>query len=78
MVRAEVIVVVHHAKQRAEVAGVFERPSGTSGLIGVVDSLMVRQRGRGDDVCTLSVTGRDVEDQTIALGFNAGWVGAAR
>jgi hypothetical protein len=49
--------------------------SGTSGLIGVVDSLMVLQRRHADDVGVLSVTGRDVEDQTIALGFNDGWWG---
>jgi hypothetical protein len=71
------IVVVHHANQRAEVTDVFERVSGTSGLIGVVDSLMVLQRRRGDDIGILSVSGREVEDQTVALGFNDGWWGPA-
>jgi hypothetical protein len=59
---------VHHANQRSEVSDVFEKVSGTSGLIGVVDSLLLLQRRRGDDVGTLSVSGREVEDQTIALG----------
>jgi hypothetical protein len=68
---------VHHANQRADVTDVFERVSGTSGLIGVVDSLMVLQRRRGDDIGILSVSGREVEDQTIALGFNDGWWGPA-
>jgi AAA domain len=71
------IVVVHHANQRADVTDVFERVSGTSGLIGVVDSLMVLQRRRGDDIGILSVSGREVEDQTIALGFADGWWGPA-
>jgi len=69
------IVVVHHANQRSEVSDVFERVSGTSGLIGVVDSLMLLQRRRGDDVGMLSVSGREVEDQEIALGFHDGWWG---
>jgi hypothetical protein len=69
------IVVVHHTNQRAEVTNIFELVSGTSGLIGVVDSLMVLQRRHKDDVGILSVTGRDVEDQTITLGFNDGWWG---
>jgi hypothetical protein len=71
------IVVVHHANQRAEVTDVFERVSGTSGLVGVVDSLMVLQRRRGDDIGILSVSGREVEDQTIALAFTDGWWGPA-
>jgi hypothetical protein len=71
------IVVVHHTNQRAEVSNVFELVSGTSGLIGVVDSLLLLQRRHGDDVGILSITGRGVEDQTLALGFNSGWWGPA-
>jgi hypothetical protein len=71
------IVVVHHANQRENVTDVFERVSGTSGLTGVVDSLAVLQRRRADDVAILSVSGREVEDQTIALGFTDGWWGPA-
>jgi RecA-family ATPase len=71
------IVVVHHSNQRSEVSDVFEKVSGTSGLIGVVDSLMLLQRRRGDEVGMLSVSGREVEDQEIALGFQDGWWGPA-
>jgi hypothetical protein len=71
------IVVVHHANQRSEVSDVFEKVSGTSGLIGVVDSLLLLQRRRGDDVGMLAVSGREVEDQEIALGFTNGWWGPA-
>ena len=34
---------------------------------------MLLQRRRGDDVGMLSVSGREVEDQEIALGFHDGW-----
>jgi hypothetical protein len=71
------IVVVHHTNQRADVTDIFELVSGTSGLIGVVDSLMVLQRRRADDVGLLHITGREVEDQTVALGFTNGWWGPA-
>jgi hypothetical protein len=71
------VVVVHHANQRAEVGDIFERVSGTSGLTGVVDSLLLLQRRRGDDIGILSVSGREVEDQTIALSFTDGWWGPA-
>jgi hypothetical protein len=66
------IVVVHHSNQRSEVSDVFEKVSGTSGLIGVVDSLMLLQRRRGDEVGMLSVSGHKVEDRGIALGFRPG------
>jgi hypothetical protein len=46
------IVVVHHTNQRADVTDIFELVSGTAGLIGVVDSLMVLQRRRSDEVGT--------------------------
>jgi hypothetical protein len=75
--RQVAIVVVHHTNQRADVTDVFQLVSGTAGLIGVVDSLMLLQRRRGDDVGTLHITGREVEDQTIALSFTDGWWGPA-
>jgi hypothetical protein len=71
------IVVVHHTNQRADATDIFELVSGTSGLIGVVDSLMVLQRRRNDDVGLLHITGRSVEDQTVTLSFTNGWWGPA-
>ena len=76
-IRQIAIVVVHHANQRADVADIFEKVSGTSGLIGVVDSLLLLQRRRGDNIGRLSVAGREVEDQEIALSFTDGWWGPA-
>jgi hypothetical protein len=71
------VVVVHHTNQRADVTDIFELVSGTAGLIGVVDSLMVLQRRRSDDVGILHIAGRSVEEQTIALSFTNGWWGQA-
>jgi len=76
-VRQIAIIVVHHANQRADVADIFEKVSGTSGLIGVVDSLLLLQRRRGDSVGGLSVSGREVEDKELALSFTDGWWGPA-
>lgn len=75
--RQVAIIVVHHTNQRAEVDDIFELISGTSGLTGVVDSLVLLQRRRGDDIGRLAVAGREVEDQTIALSFTDGWWGPA-
>src|SRR5215211_4830280 len=76
-VRQIAIVVVHHTNQRADVADIFEKVSGTSGLTGVVDSLLLLQRRRGDSVGGLSVSGREVEDKELALSFTDGWWGPA-
>ena len=75
--RQVAVLVVHHSNQRSDVVDVFEKVSGTAGLIGVVDALLFLQRRRGDNVGTLSVAGREVEDQTLVLSFENGWWGPA-
>jgi hypothetical protein len=50
------IVVAHHTNQRADVTDIYELVSGTSELISVVDSLMVPQRRRSDDVGLRHIT----------------------
>lgn len=72
-IRGIAVVVVHHANQRAEVSDTFERVSGTSGLTGVVDSLLLLQRRNADNVGVLTIAGREVLSQEICLGFEGGW-----
>lgn len=64
------IVIVHHTR-KAEAADPFDTVSGTQGLIGAADCVMVLERGRGQCDGILHVTGRDVEEQEIALSFDA-------
>lgn len=67
------IALVHHTNQLRDAADPFDRVSGSSGLIGVVDTLLLLERQRGDVVGKLTVAGRDVIDTSLALGFDRGW-----
>lgn len=71
------IVVVFHTRK-----GVSEDPlemvSGTLGLSGAADAVLVLRRERGQADASLFVTGRDVEEQDLALRWEKddelGWV----
>ena len=64
------IIVVHHVRKAAG-ADVFETVSGTFGLTGPVDGLLVLQRVRGEADAKLHITGRDVEERELALSFES-------
>lgn len=64
------IIVVHHVRKAAGV-DVFETVSGTFGLTGPVDGLLVLQRVRGEADAKLHITGRDVEERELALNFES-------
>ena len=63
------IIVVHHVR-KAEGADVFETVSGSYGLTGPCDGVMILQRVRGEADATLHITGRDVPERTLALKFD--------
>jgi phage/plasmid primase-like uncharacterized protein len=56
------IVLVHHTR-KGEADDPLELISGSTGLTGGVDNVMVLQRVRGTDDATLFVTGRDIENE---------------
>lgn len=64
------VVLVHH-QRKLDAEDPLDTVSGTLGLVGAADGILVmtRQRGRADAV--LHVTGRDVEEQELALGWDA-------
>lgn len=68
------IVVIHHVR-KAESEDVFDTVSGSTGLTGAADSVWVLTRSRGQSDAVLHITGRDVEEQDLALEFDAkrGW-----
>ncbi|HEY5005221.1 MAG TPA: hypothetical protein VII61_18815, partial [Ktedonobacteraceae bacterium] len=45
--------------------------SGSTGLTGATDCNMVLQRERGKHEAVLHITGRDIEEQTLTLTFDA-------
>lgn len=57
------ILVVHHTKKSLTPEGdwIYE-VSGTQGITGTVDTIMLLRRKRGEKVATLMVTGRDLDE----------------
>lgn len=73
-----IVLVMHNRKQHSEDA--LQLVSGTQGMTGGVDNVIVLKRERGKLDAGLYVDGRDIEDpQEIALKFGDGfWSGDGR
>ena len=67
------VVLIHHTR-KAAADDVFDTISGSTGLTGVADVLLILGRARNDNAAILQRTGRDVEETEYALRFdpNAG------
>lgn len=63
------IVVVHHTR-KMQSDDVLDLVSGSNGLAGSVDAIMVLQRPRLGDEAVLTITGRDIEEQALAAVFD--------
>lgn len=65
------LVLVHHTKKMRDIGDVFANISGTMGLTGAADTMIVMSKESRDDENTkLSITGRDVEMQDYQMNFN--------
>jgi hypothetical protein len=65
------VVAVTHTRQQAAVDFV-EQVTGTSGLTGAADTVVVLDRARGQDDGVLRVTGRDAPEATYGLRMVGG------
>ena len=64
------ILVVHHAR-KMESEDSFEMISGTNGLLGAADGAFVMvKKKRTDNSATISVVGRDQQDQELSVQFD--------
>ncbi|GAA4422030.1 AAA family ATPase [Actinokineospora soli] len=63
-----VLVVTHVRKQGAD--DFLQTVSGTNGIAGAADAVLVLDRARGNADGHLHVTGRDVEENEYALAFD--------
>ena len=64
------IVLVHHTRKMAA-SDALDTVSGTQGLTGSVDAILVLKRERGQMDAALYITGRDIEhEEDYALKFN--------
>jgi RecA-family ATPase len=62
------ILVVHHTR-KSEADDPLDTVSGTTGITGAADAVMILKRGRGQADGTLSLAGRDISEQELALKF---------
>ena len=63
------VILVHHLRKQDD-SDVFNKISGTTGIMGSSDTTFIlEKKSRDDSVATLFVTGRDVEYQTFTLRF---------
>ncbi len=63
-------LVLHHTRKMAA-ADPLEEVSGTLGLSGAADGILVLRRERGQHDAALCITGRDVEERELALRWDA-------
>lgn len=65
------LLLIHHLRKAGDDGDPFARISGTNGISGAADTVLVlAKEKRLDDTATLSITGRDVEMQELVLRFN--------
>ena len=65
------LLVIHHLRKMTDDADPFNRIAGSNGIFGAADAAMVLARSkRSDPRTTLSLTGRDVEEQELILTFD--------
>jgi hypothetical protein len=65
---AVAVLVVHHTR-KASADDYVDAVSGTHGLAGAADAVLVLQRSRGSAAAKLQITGRDVEEAEYAMEF---------
>ncbi len=70
--RRVAVVIVHHDRKAKDDDDWLNQVSGTLGLSGVADTIMLlrRVRGAGQHAASLNVTGRDIEEARIGLAFD--------
>ena len=64
------VLVIHHVR-KAETSDPLDAISGTAGLTGSCDTVLVLKRESGSPYATIYVRGRDVQEAQVALQFEA-------
>jgi hypothetical protein len=64
------LLVDHHRKSAGGAGDVIDDVMGATSKVGVADCAMGLYRGRGESTATLKVSGRDVDDQELALQWD--------
>ena len=65
------VLIIHHLRKMGDDSDPFARISGSNGISGAADTMMVlAKERRSEETATLSITGRDVEQNDLVLRFN--------
>jgi len=65
------ILLVHHTNKMKLVSDPYDKISGSTGIMGSADSLIMIDRERDADTATVKFTGRDVYGNDFVIRFNA-------
>lgn len=65
------IVVVHHTRKAVDDGDVFNEVSGSTGLTGAADAILVAKRARNTAEAVLHITGRDITEAEFGLSWSA-------
>jgi hypothetical protein len=68
--RFSVAIIVNHHDRKAEATDWVHSVSGTNGLVGAADTIVALRRPRSAADGVLLLTGRDVEEREVPLGFD--------
>lgn len=63
------ILLIHHLR-KAEAEDIFDNFSGTTGLTGAADTLLILKKERSNLEASLFCTGRDISESEFALTFD--------
>jgi len=63
------LLIVHH-QNKADYTDILDTISGSTGISGAADTLLVFKRSRGKADAELFATGRDFEEKELALSFD--------
>ena len=65
------LLLIHHTRKMQDASDAFNRISGTNGLMGAADTILLMERKNRDDTETvLRLTGRDIESADLGLTFD--------
>lgn len=65
------VIAVHHTRKTVDESDVFNEVSGSTGLTGAADAILIAKRARNTAEAVLHVTGRDVTEQEYGLSWQA-------